>query len=228
MFKTLLRKFMFWFTRTRFYGWFMDHVMWRIAFTTTYLTPDNPKYKKWGPLVYELRKVAKPGDFLFTINRKNLSGKIIGAATAEKHGDISFVPAHVAHVVGNSNIAPENHVPIPEVIEMTHSNFTRSMLDDVCHESTAVLLGRCEDFDEKYVKEVFIPGLFEQDHKEYDDSFSMSEDKVACSEIGYHADEEKRLDVSLDPIVGLDPYLTPMGVMRAKNMKIIWDSRYAL
>ena len=39
------------------------------------------------------------------------------------------------------------------------------------------------------------------------------------------SDFEKRLDISLEDLAGLGtPYISPTGLLRAKNCDVVWDS----
>jgi hypothetical protein len=40
----------------------------------------------------------------------------------------------------------------------------------------------------------------------------------------YFADKERRLVVNLDPILGFKPYISPIGLYKAKNCFVVWDS----
>ena len=111
-----------------------------------------------------------------------------------------------------------------EISEMTHTNYTRSAFFDICKESDRVVILRCKDWDQKYIDAVVEKCKSFQDAT-YDISFEMGIKALYCSELVYQADFERRLDVKLDDIVGLgQKYISPTGLLKAKNCDTIWDS----
>jgi len=46
-----------------------------------------------------------------------------------------------------------------------------------------------------------------------------------CSELVYQSDFERRLDVNLEDLAGLGrKYISPDGLYKAKNVRVVWDS----
>lgn len=111
-----------------------------------------------------------------------------------------------------------------EIAEMTHKGFTKSTFYDIFRESTRLLILRCIDWDEKYIKKVTDKcKTFEG--TPYDDMFEFGIKALYCSEMIYEADEEKRLIVSIEDLMGLGKsYISPIGIYHAKNIEVIWDS----
>jgi hypothetical protein len=111
-----------------------------------------------------------------------------------------------------------------EVAEMGHKGFTESTFYDIFAESTDIAILRCKDWDKEYIKKV-IEKCKSFENTPYDITFSFKIEALYCSELIYHSDIEKRLQISLEDLVGIGrPYISPMGLYKAKNCEIIWDS----
>lgn len=203
--------------RTKAYLWAMKHLIPFIRLTTYYALPDNKQFKKWGALEMRGYKHLKPGDILLCSDSKKLTSKIIGSATKEfGNKQPYFMPSHIALCVDKGTDF--------EIAEMTHHDYTRSTWTDICREATRVVIARCKDWDDKYIQNTIIPMTLSFKNKRYDDSFVMGVDSLACSELPYFADLERRAQVSLHPVIGNKPYITPVGWVLGKNIEIIWDS----
>ena len=108
---------------------------------------------------------------------------------------------------------------------MTHNNYVKSTFFDICRESTRVLILRCDDWDGFYTKRV-IAHCKSLSAAKYDVKFELGIRALYCSELIVASDPEKRLDVSYQDILGLGrPYISPMGILNAKNVKIVWESK---
>ncbi len=217
MLKKIWYHFLFWLTGTRLYLWSMKNLIPYIRFSLYYALPENKNFSQWGVLEKRGYKYLKPGDLIFTIDNKKFSSKVIGLAT-EKVGKKSpyFMPSHVALCVDVGSDF--------EVAEMTHLDYTKSTWQDVTRGSTRVVIARCKDWDETYVQNTIIPMAKSFKNKKYDDRFEMGQGSLACSELPYFADLERRAKVNLSPIIGNKPYITPVGWILGKNIEIIWDS----
>lgn len=215
--KKLWYSILFWITGTKPYLWAMKNLFPYIRFSLYYALPENKKYPQWGYLEKSAREILKKGDIIFTIDNTKFSSKIIGSATADL-GDEKpyFLPSHVAICVNTDSTF--------EIAEMTHLDYTESTLEDVTRQSTRTVIVRCTDWDEEYINNFVIPTAKSHKGKKYDDRFQMGEDSLACSELIYFSDPERKLDVDLTPVIGETPYITPVGIMLAKNIEIIWDS----
>ena len=218
--KKILRKIwlesIFWFMKTRFYKWLLLSVIPFMRLSTYYSEPANEKFLKWGALARRGYKHLEPGDIILTIDNKKLGSAIIGAATSERTNDYSFTPSHAALCIAKDEDF--------EIAEMTHHHFTKSTWEDVCYESTRVVILRCKAWDEYYINKILIPECLSFENKKYDTSFSMGVEELICSELVYFADKERRLIVDLDPILGFKPYISPMGLYKSRNCSVIWDS----
>lgn len=112
-----------------------------------------------------------------------------------------------------------------EVSEMTHHNYTKSTFFDICKEADRVVICRCRDWDDEYVKNVLVPECRSFVDVPYDLTFELGVKSLYCSEMVYQSDVEHRLQCSLEDLAGLGrPYISPVGLYHAKNIDIVWDS----
>lgn len=217
MFKKIWYKFLFWLVTTKVFDFLMLKVIPFIRFSVYYAIPENKQFIKWGALERRGYKQLQAGDIILCIDNKKFSSRVIGAATKNISGkEPYFMPSHVALCVG---LGTEF-----EIAEMTHHNYTKSTWEDVCRESTRVVIARCKDWDKEYVNDTIIPMAKSFKNKKYDNRFEMSTDKLACSELPYHADLERRAKLNLEPVIGDRQYITPVGWILGENIEIVWDS----
>lgn len=187
-------------TNTKLWYWLLMKVIPYIRFTTYYTSFRGWKYK---------RGYAKlePGHILLCIDKNKLTTKLIG-------GEFT----HAALCVGKGEDSEY------EIAEMTHSDFTRSQFYDIARESTRVIIGKCNKWDAKYIKEVIKKCKSFSDAK-YDVHFKMGVKQLACSELVFHADFEHRLEAKLDDVAGLGiEYISPTGLFKSPHFEIVWDS----
>lgn len=194
----MIMHFKIWLMRTRLYHWSLKHVIPYIRMSTYYTSMRGKVYHK----VYDL---IKPGDTILTVDKKKLTTFLIG-------GDFS----HAAVCVSKDKEF--------EVAEMTHTDYTKSTVADLCFEADRVVVLRCKDFDEAYTKKV-VEKCKSYEGVPYDNLFELGVEALSCSELVYEADFERRLDVSLEDVVGLgELYISPTGLWEAKNVDIIIDT----
>jgi predicted nuclease of restriction endonuclease-like RecB superfamily len=111
-----------------------------------------------------------------------------------------------------------------EVSEMTHDHYVKSTFFDLCRESDRVIILECKDWDEEYSNKV-IQKCKDLSSAKYDTQFNLGVEALYCSELIYQSDFERRLDIQLDDLIGLNkPYISPDGLLAAKNCTVIWDS----
>ena len=112
-----------------------------------------------------------------------------------------------------------------EVAEMTHTDYTKSTVSDVCYEADRVLVLRCTAFKKVYTKK-FIKKIKSFEGVPYDDQFELGIKALSCSELVWAGDFERKLDVSLEDIAGLGrDYISPTGIANAKNVKTVIDTK---
>ena len=198
MFMKLWRKFLFWFSTTSLYYFLMMKVLPYIRFTTYYTSMKGTSYHKMYSLL-------RPGHIILSRDKKKLTTLLI--------------PGEFPHasfcISKNKNW---------EVSEMTHHDYTKSTFPDICFQADRVVIIECEDFDPHYIAKMVEKCKSFADTK-YDVQFQLGVEALFCSEMVYESDFEKRLDVSLEDIAGLGtPYISPTGLYRAKNVKVIYDT----
>lgn len=219
MFKKLWYEFEFWLTGTWLYDFYMRKIGPVLRLTTDYSRPDNKNYHQWGALERKGYIYLQKGDIIFALDNKKVVAKIIGQATKDLGGKKPlFVPAHAALCIAKDRNSGF------EIAEMTMRGFTKSTWEDVTREATRIVIGRCDKWDDDYIEEKMIPKVMTFTEKKYDKRFQMGEDTLACSELVYHADVEHRLEADIEPLIGTNPYITPVGLLLAPNLKIVWDS----
>ena len=198
--KSLWRRFLLWFTGTKIYYNLVMKIIPYIRFTTYYTSMR-------GKVFHKAYRVLRPGQIILAIDKKKLTTLLVP-------GEFT----HAAFCVSKNKDW--------EVSEMTHHDYTKSTFADICFESDRVVILECEDFDELYKKEM-IEKCKSFEGTRYDVRFQIGVDQLACSELVYESDFERRLDVSLEDLAGLGtPYISPTGLYRAKNCKVIYDTEW--
>lgn len=180
------------------YRWLLKSVIPYIRFTTYYASFPGSKF-------HEGYDLLEPGDIILTTDDKKLTTVLIG-------GEMT----HAALCVSKDKVW--------EVSEMTHSDYTKSTFFDVCKQSTRVIILRCRDWDDEYTKMV-IARCRGFEGALYDADFDLGVIALYCSELVYQSDFDHKLDVSLEDLAGLGrEYISPTGLLKAKNCDIVWDS----
>lgn len=183
---------------THTYHWFLTSILPYIRFSSYYTSMRGRKYHQ----VYE---AIQPGDIILTTDRKKLSTFLVG-------GEFS----HAALCVSKDKQW--------EVSEMTHTNYTKSCVSDLCYEADRVVVLRCPHFDEFYLPLV-IERCKSFDGVPYDNMFRLGIEALSCSELVYEADFDRRLKVNLEDVVGLGQlYISPTGLWNAENVNVIIDT----
>lgn len=200
MFKKLWKKIILWLMRTKFYKNLLKNVIPYIRFTTYYTSMR-------GSVFFKMYKVLKPGHIILTLDKKKLTTILIP-------GEFS----HAAFCVSKDMNW--------EVSEMTHSDYTKSTFADVCFQSDRVVILECTDFDPGYVVKV-IEKCKQLENAKYDTDFQLGIEALYCSELIYESDFERRLKVSLEDLADIGrPYISPTGLYRALNCKVVFDSNW--
>ena len=188
--------------QTRFYAWLVKKIIPYIRFSTYYTSMRGWKY-------HQIYDAIEPGDIILTIDKKKLTTLLIPGEWA-----------HAAVCVSKD----KNF----EVAEMTHTDYTKSTVSDVCYESDRVVVLRCKLFDDEY-KTQYIENIKNFDGVIYDDQFELGVKALSCSELVWAGDSEERIGASLDDVAGLGrPYISPTGLYKAKNLKTIIDTKNLL
>jgi hypothetical protein len=186
-------------TRTQAYQWLLYNIIPYVRMSFYYTTMRGWKYHRGY-------NKLKPGHMVLTTDRKKLSTLIIGGEFA-----------HAGLCISKDQVF--------ECAEMTHKNFTHSTFSDMAYEADRVVIIECTAWDEEYVDKVLIPTCRSFEGKKYDVLFTLGNEFLYCSEMIYEADKERRLQANTEDLVALGkPYLSPDGLYKARNVKIIWDS----
>ncbi len=181
----------------------LKHVIPYIRFTTYYTSLRGAKY-------HDGYKKLEPGHIILTIDKKKLTSLLIP-------GDFAHAALCVSKFSDSGNY---------EIAEMTHTDYTKSYFFDLCKEADRVVIMKCLDWDEEYTKKVTAKCL-EFEDAVYDVKFDFGVKQLYCSELVYQSDFERRLDVNLEDLAGLGrAYISPTGLYKAKNVQLIWDSRF--
>ena len=183
---------------TWIYHYLLKHVIPYIRVSTYYTTMRGRTYHK----VYN---IIKPGDILLTVDSKKLTTFLIG-------GEFSHAGVCVSK--------DKNW----EVSEMTHTDYTKSTVSDLCYEATRVVVLRPANFSDSYRKE-FINKTKSFEGVPYDNMFTLGVEALSCSELVYEADFERKLDLNLEDVCGIgELYISPTGIYKSKNLKVIIDT----
>lgn len=151
-----------------------------------------------------INNVMQPGDVLLCIDKRKLTTKLIP-------GEFS----HAAMCISNDGVW--------EVSEMTHNDYAKSCMFDVCKESDRVVLLRPQLPLSIINKAIDKCKSFEGAN--YDVAFSLGVEALYCSELVYESYEDNALGVNIDDIAGLGkPYISPSGLYKAKNLRVVIDS----
>ena len=194
-------KFFVYLTSTQIYQWALFNVIPYIRLSLYYTTMRGWKYHRGY-------KLLKPGHIILTTVRSKLSTMIIGGEFA-----------HAGLCISKNEQF--------ECAEMTHLNFTHSTFADMCFQADRVVIIECTAFDEDYVNNVLVPTCRSFEHAKYDAGFTLGlgNEFLYCSEMVLEADKEKRMDVNLEDLIALGKkYLSPTGLYKMGNGRIVWDS----
>ena len=183
---------------TSLYHYLLKHIIPYIRLSTYYTTMRGRTY-------HQVYSVIKPGDILLSVDSKKLTTFLIG-------GEFS----HAAVCVSKDRFW--------EVSEMTHTDYTKSTVSDICYEATRVVVLRSMSWDEEYTK-AFVEKTKSFDGVPYDNMFELGVEALSCSELVYEADFERRLDLNLEDVVGLgELYISPTGIWNSNSLTCIFDT----
>lgn len=154
-------------------------------------------------------KLLKSGDIILTTDKKKLTSLLIpgewnhAALCIDKGLNVDY-----------------------EVAEMTHADYTKSHFFDICKESDRILIMRCPDFTDTYIK-AMTSQCKEYEKAKYDVEFNLGIEALYCSELIYQSDFARVLNFDLSDFAGIGrPYLSPQGIRECKNLDVVWDSEW--
>ncbi|MCA6565602.1 MAG: YiiX/YebB-like N1pC/P60 family cysteine hydrolase [Pseudobdellovibrionaceae bacterium] len=190
-----MKKLVLWFMQTRLFAWVLKHIIPFVRFTTYYT-------KMKGDKAMAMLELARPGDFVLTVDKKKLTGMLIPG-----------VVDHAA-LVGFSDHA----------YEMTHEDFKVNHLLNVLFEADRALLMRLARIDHEYA-EAMIDKCLSFRGAVYDAEFKLGVKALYCSELVYESDYERRIGADLSDLAGLGrPYISPEGLLTASNVHCVLDT----
>ncbi len=197
-YRAVRRKFLIWLMRTPPYKFMLKHVIPYLRFKMYYTNMKGYQYRQG----YE---VLRPGHIIVTIDYSKLTTMLIGGTFT-----------HAAQCVGKGGDW--------EISEMTHTDYTKSTFFDICKESDRVVILECPDWTGEYLQQV-INRCKNMDGAKYDQEFALGLENLYCSELVYLSDIENRMQASLDDLADLGrPYISPTGLYKARNVRVVWDS----
>ena len=199
--KSIKSKTILWIMESKFYIWLASSVIPYIRFNFYYTKIRGSQYKKG-------HSILKPGHIIVSRDHNKLTSLLVGGTWC-----------HASLCVGKGDSSDF------EVAEMTHENYGKSEFFEICKTADRVAILECEDWDYLYLRDTVIPTCLSLENADYDYQFQFGIKSLYCSELVYESDPERRLDVSLDDHAFLGrQYISPTGLSKGKNIKIIWDS----
>jgi hypothetical protein len=189
-----------WFMQSSLYNFFMNHVVWRIRFTTYYPNLSGVYYHA----AYE---VLQPSDVVLTTDDLKLTSYLIPGNSGADHAALCISKDKKR-----------------EIIEATHKGVKCCTFADTWKESTRIIIMRCLKWDEEYKREVISKSLtFE--NKPYDTSFNNPQ-AIYCSELIMLSDYQYRANYDLSDIAGIGmKYISPSGLLFSYSFICVYDSK---
>lgn len=186
--------------QSRLYKWIVINIIPFIRISFYYSDMRGYKYKR----AYQ---VLEKGDIILCRDKWKLTSLLI--------------PGKYSHAA--LCVEKDKYIEF-EVAEMGHRGFTKSTFYDIFRESTELVILRCEDWNKDYIDKV-IKKCKAFENVPYDINFQFNIEALYCSELVYQSDFERRLQASTEDLLGIGrQYISPMGLYKAKNCKVIWNS----
>lgn len=197
MFTTLKLKAVEWMMKLPWYRHLLMNIIPYVRFSLYYTDMTGVKYNA-------LNKVMQPGDVLLCIDKRKLTTKLIP-------GEFS----HAAMCVSNDGVW--------ETSEMTHNDYAKTCLFDICKESDRVVILRPQ-LDQSTINSA-IEKCKSFHEAKYDIEFSLGVEALYCSELVYESYVDNSLEADITDLAGLGkPYISPSGLYTARRLKIVIDS----
>jgi len=194
-----MRKLLVWITGTKFWSFLLLKVIPYCRFSTYYTDFTGKQF-------YSGYMQLKVGDIILTKDKRKLTTLLVGGQFT-----------HAALCIGGTIVDYQ-------VAEMTHVGYKKTWFFDVCKESDRVVIIRCKDFDDEYVRHV-VEKCKSFEGCAYDLEFDLGVKALYCSELVFQADFERRLQVDMSDAKGLGrQYVSPTDLYEAENTKVIFDS----
>jgi hypothetical protein len=214
----LKQKFVLWLMSTSAYKFALKNIIPYIRFSVYYTSLRGDKYHAGYNLLL-------PGDIICTTDNKKLTSLLIPGVFS--HAALC-VSKGTKLGISSIGLQPIGVIQTPfEIVEMTHTDYTKSHFFDICKEADRVAIFRCYQWSPAETEAVIKAALSLEGAK-YDSSFSLGVEALYCSELIYQADKIATggtLAVNLDDFAGIGrKYLSPDGLASALNVKCVYDS----
>lgn len=228
------RRLILWFIETNIYKYLIKKVIPFVRFSFYYTKFRGNKY-------HEGYQRLQAGMMIGTIDYSKLTGILIPKVSGG-------ILSHVGYCINKRNPdditqlhqgQPVFHGEGLEIVEMTHTDYTFSDFFDLCKESERVVIFDCLDWDLDY-KRRMINAALSLRNATYDVEFEFGISSLYCSELIYMADciannaeyfgelavPKPRIQASVEDLMGLGrEYISPDGLLTAKNVRVVWDSK---
>lgn len=202
------------------WNWLLMNILPYVRFSMYYT-----RYKGVNYIVAS--RIMSPGQFILCLD--------------EQKGTAFLVPGfmtHACYVVNNCMYSGNSEY---EIAEMTHHNYSKSYLFDVCKESSRILICDCMDWDLEHKKKM-IEAIKRFYDAKYDVQFKFGIKSLYCSELVYQLDRiathpemtdaefvtsnvKGLMDLDISDFAGLgQEYISPDGLLFGKNTRVVWDS----
>lgn len=216
----ILRKLLLAITHSKPWHWALKYVVPYIRFSVYY-----PRYRGINYIIAS--RIMTPGQFILCLD--------------EQKGTSFLIPGFMSHVEYVVNNCMYSNNTEHETVGMTHSDFTKSFLFDTCKENSRILICDCIDWTNEHKKKMIEAVSLLKDAK-YDESFEFGIKSLYCSELIYQLDrlaahpDMTDVDLNESKIKGLmqvdlsdflnlgQEYISPDGLLFAKNTRVVWDS----
>jgi len=204
----MYRRFMLWLMTTPFYKWVVLTVIPKVRFSTGYTMLTGRHY-------HALYEAMETGDWIFTVDKSSLTGWSIMKLTG---GSVS----HAAQCVDKGN-------PEWEIGEMIGTGYEKATLFDLVHQASRVIIADHPDWFSEYRFDMacrnksFVDAIYDT---QFDlDELPVGTSMLACSELLYHSDFDRTVEVNLEDVGGLGkPYISPQGLLNGKGLRIKADT----
>lgn len=150
--------------------------------------------------------------------------------TVDKYKASAIVPGIFSHAAPCVDLVKNWEPGKYEIGEMTAPGYTKSFFYDVCREATRIVIIDCVDFNE-VDRFALCEQIKKYEGSKYDNGFSLGVKDLYCSELFYQAEilTVGKFKFDLSDLIGLGiPYISPDGLLFAKNAVVIYDSEYEL
>ena len=186
--------------RGRVYAWIMWWIVCRLRFSCCHTSMTSAKYRQG------LAKLER-GDIVLTRDNRALSTWLVPGT----HTHALLCVDNLLAMVG------------PVCAEMTHEGYGEIDFAEACFHASRVVILRCQDFDRDYAERVATKCRSFKGTP-YDTQFDLDDDEVYCSELPYHCDFERRLQVVPSRAWGTGQKVIKPDDLSASNVEVVYDS----